>query len=80
VTDARLLKRLVKRVQEFRSSGVQEGPRVTQEEASRLSGFDYNYYQPIEGIEGGEKNLSLTRPQQAGEGIQDDDCELVRVQ
>ncbi len=52
MTDRRLLKLLGKRVRELRK---ERG--LTQEEAARLSGFDYKYFQRIEY---GEKNLALT--------------------
>ena len=52
MTDAKLLKLVGRRVKELRQ---ERG--LTQEEAARLSGFDYKYFQRIEY---GEKNLSLT--------------------
>ena len=52
MTDAKLLTLVGKRVRELRE---QKG--MTQEEAARLSGFDYKYFQRIEY---GERNLSLT--------------------
>jgi transcriptional regulator with XRE-family HTH domain len=51
MTDAKLLKLVGKRVKELR-----EERGMTQEEAARVSGFDYKYFQRIEY---GQRNLSL---------------------
>jgi transcriptional regulator with XRE-family HTH domain len=50
-----------KRIRELR---LQRG--LTQEEAARLSGFDYKYYQRIEY---GEKNLALTSLQRLAKAL-----------
>ena len=71
MADGRLLKRFGKRVQELRQS-----KGLTQEEAARLSGFDYKYYQRIEY---GEKNLSLTSLSKLAKAFKIEIAELVKL-
>jgi len=50
---------------------------MTQEEAARLSGFDYKYFQRIEY---GEKNLSLTSLSKLAKALKVTIAEIVSVE